>query len=176
MKNNILDAAEARARRAGYSGFSFREVADDVGIKSASVHYHFPTKEDLAEALAQRYFARTVAQLGDPAARTPRAAVRHLADIFIAANETDDQMCLCGLFAAEGASLPPQVATKVAEFFDLITKWLETALKPARAAPKALEIISALEGALLISRVHRDPRLLRTVISSLLRRGPNATR
>ncbi|WP_157628311.1 helix-turn-helix domain-containing protein, partial [Ensifer sp. BR816] len=46
-----MDAAEERIRRAGYSGFSFREIAADVGVKSASVHYHFPTKERLAAAV-----------------------------------------------------------------------------------------------------------------------------
>lgn len=172
MKDQILDAAEARARRAGYNGFSFREIAEDVGIKSASVHYHFPTKEDLAAALAQRYVERIVAQLGDPRKRTPRAAVRHLADIFIAANETDNQMCLCGVFAAESGILPPQLLPKVASFFEQLTDWLETALKPGANAPKALEIIAALEGGLLMSRVRRDPRVLRAIVASLLRRTP----
>ena len=31
-------------RRGGFHGFSFRDLAADVGIKSASVHYHFPIK------------------------------------------------------------------------------------------------------------------------------------
>lgn len=172
MKDRILDAAEARARQAGYNGFSFREIADDIGIKSASVHYHFPTKEDLAAALAQRYVERVIAQLGEPARRGPRAAVRHLADIFIAANESDNQMCLCGIFAAESSGLPPQVVPKVAAFFELTTKWLEEALKPASNAPKAVEIIAALEGGLMISRVRHDPVVLRTVVASILRRIP----
>jgi TetR/AcrR family transcriptional repressor of nem operon len=172
VKDSILDAAEARARRAGYNGFSFREIADDVGIKSASVHYHFPTKEDLAAALAQRYVERILAQLGDPIGRAPRAAIRHLADVFIAANETDNQMCLCGVFAAESGGLPPQVLPKVASFFELTTKWLDTALKPASNAPKAIEIIAALEGGLLISRVRHDPAILRAVVASILRRIP----
>jgi TetR/AcrR family transcriptional repressor of nem operon len=59
MRNAILDAAEARIRRGGYSGFSFREIAVDVGVKSSSVHYHFPTKEMLAAAVARRYTDRS---------------------------------------------------------------------------------------------------------------------
>jgi TetR/AcrR family transcriptional repressor of nem operon len=170
MKDKILDAAEARARRAGYNGFSFRDVADDVGIKSASIHYHFPTKENLVATLAQRYVERTAARLGDPARLAPRAAVKHLAEIFIAANETDNQMCLCGVFAAESGGLPPQLLPQIAAFFDMIVKWLDAALKPATTAPKALEIIAALEGGLLISRVRRDPAVLRAVIAPILKR------
>ncbi|HTZ80501.1 MAG TPA: TetR/AcrR family transcriptional regulator [Stellaceae bacterium] len=170
MKEAILDAAESRARRGGYNGFSFRDLAQDVGIKSASVHYHFPTKEKLAEVLAHRYVDRMAAYLGDPAKRQPRAAVKHLADIFIKANEADDQMCLCGIFAAESGSLPPQVVPQVTAFFDLLSKWLDVALRPAESAPKPVEIIAALEGAMLMARVMRKPAILREVVAATLKR------
>ena len=55
----IMDAAERRMRKGGFNGFSFREIAADVGVKSSSVHYHFPTKENLAAAVIQRYTAET---------------------------------------------------------------------------------------------------------------------
>ena len=42
-------------RDAGVVTMSFRDLAGDVGIKSACVHYHFPTKSDLGEALVDRY-------------------------------------------------------------------------------------------------------------------------
>ena len=57
-RSAILDVAERRIRAHGYNGFSFREIADEIGIKSASVHYHFPTKADLAAAVAKRYRER----------------------------------------------------------------------------------------------------------------------
>lgn len=170
VKDAILEAAESRARRGGYNGFSFRDLAEDVGIKSASVHYHFPTKEDLAEVLARRYVERIAAYLGDPTQLTPRAAVKRLADVFIEANESDDQMCLCGIFAAESDSLPRHVLPAVAAFFEVLSKWLSTALRPAKTAPKAVEIIAAFEGAMLMSRVMRDPAILRGVVSATLKR------
>jgi len=170
MKEAILDAAESRARRGGYNGFSFRDLAEDVGIKSASVHHHFPTKEHLAEVLAHRYVDRMAAYLGDPARLSPRAAVKHLAGIFVRANETDDQMCLCGIFAAESGALPQQVLPEVAAFFDMLSRWLDVALRPAESAPKAVEVIAAFEGGLLMSRVMRDPAKLREVVSATLKR------
>jgi TetR/AcrR family transcriptional repressor of nem operon len=60
----ILDAAERRIRIGGFNGFSFREVAADVRLKSSSVHYHFPTREKLAAAVVHRY-AGEVAQIID---------------------------------------------------------------------------------------------------------------
>jgi len=50
IKTAILNAAERRMQFGGFGGFSFREIAADVGIKSSSVHYHFPTKENRAAA------------------------------------------------------------------------------------------------------------------------------
>jgi len=170
MKEAILDAAESRARRAGYDGFSFRDLAEEVGITSASVHYHFPTKERLVEALTRRYVDRTALYLGDPSALRPRAAVRHLGALFIRANEVEDRMCLCGLLAAEGGGLPEQVRPQVAAFFDLVAKWLGVALRPAKTAPRAVEIVAALEGGLLISRIRQDPAILRGIVSETVKR------
>ncbi|MEO8621144.1 MAG: hypothetical protein ABI625_08765, partial [bacterium] len=122
------------------------------------------------DVLARRYVDRMADYLGDPTDFTPRAAVKHLADAFISANETDDQMCLCGVFAAESGGLPPQLLPAVAAYFDLIVKWLGTALKPASTAPKPVEIIAALEGGILMSRVKRDPAVLRAVVSATVKR------
>jgi len=46
VKAAIMDAAERRMQQGGFGGFSFREIAADVGIKSSSVHYPLPNKED----------------------------------------------------------------------------------------------------------------------------------
>src|SRR5258705_11779220 len=51
----LTDLAEARIREAGYRGLSFRDLAAEIGIKSASVHHHFPTKAGMAAAVARRY-------------------------------------------------------------------------------------------------------------------------
>jgi len=67
-KEALLNAAESKARLGGYSNFSFRELANEVGIKSASVHYHFPTKEDLGTELAKRYTEYFLHVIGGPAA------------------------------------------------------------------------------------------------------------
>ena len=65
-RDAILDIAEAMIRNAGFNAFSTRDVANAVGIKSASVHYHFPTKADMGVAVTERYTSRFLEQLGDP--------------------------------------------------------------------------------------------------------------
>jgi len=55
-------------RAGGFHACSFREIATDVGIKSASVHHHFPAKADLGAALVARYTARVLAMFVEFAA------------------------------------------------------------------------------------------------------------
>ena len=73
-RRELLDLAETLVRTRGYNGFSYRDLAEQIGIKTASIHYHFPTKGDLGEALIENereVFARNLAQL-DAAEKDPR--------------------------------------------------------------------------------------------------------
>src|SRR5437868_439642 len=71
MKTAIMNAAERRIQAGGLGGFSFREIAEDVGVKSSSVHYHFPTKEDLAAAVVRRWTDKTSANIDDALEKDP---------------------------------------------------------------------------------------------------------
>ena len=51
--NRILDVAERLVQLRGYNAFSYADVAKAVGIRKASLHYHFATKGDLGLALVE---------------------------------------------------------------------------------------------------------------------------
>ena len=159
----ILDVAEDLARTQGYNGFSFRDLAQAVGIKSASVHYHFPTKADLGAALARRYTERFLAALGAPdePGLDPAGRLARYIETFRRSLAVDGQMCLCGMLGAEIAALPLEVANEARGFFDRNLEWLEAALTPRGAQTgrgdvethdRALTVLAALEGAMLLSR------------------------
>jgi hypothetical protein len=97
----LMDLAEARIRQAGYRGFSFRDLAAEIGIKSASVHHHFPTKAGMAAAVARRYgdrFFEMVARRDDESGDDVIAIYR---STFRSAIERDGRMCLNGVLGAE---------------------------------------------------------------------------
>ena len=161
--DHILETAESLARSGGYHGFSFRDIAAEVGIKSASVHYHFPTKADLGAAVARRYTERFLEALGDPA--DPKTAPRRLLARYAAAFReslvADRQMCLCGVFGAEIAVLPASVVAEVQGFFERNVAWLQVVLArdasrevvdEAESRRRALTILAALEGAMIVAR------------------------
>ena len=164
----ILDAAERAIRARGYNAVSFRDLAAAVGVKSASVHHHFPTKADLGAAVARRYAERFLDALGDPGdlAVEPHDLVGRYVKAFRSSLEQDGQMCLCGMLAAEIAGLPDTVAAEARRFFLLNLDWLETVLLRGQDADKAsdgesgrdraLSVIATLEGALILGRAFGD--------------------
>lgn len=156
MRDRILDAAEARVRRGGYNAFSFRELAADVGIKSSSIHYHFPTKPLLAEALARRYTERVRERLGDVIGMSAGEAKSRVSALFRDALVKDDCMCLCGLLGAERDALPPGVNAAVADFFRLIIAYLRTAFARTAHTEPPEAVLAQLEGALILARSLRD--------------------
>ena len=155
------------ARTGGYNGFSFREIAKEVGIKAASVHYHFPAKEELGVAIARRYTERFLAALGrpdDPEA-APETLIRRYVSIYRASLVDDGLMCLCGMLGAEIAFLPPAVAVEAKKFFQENLDWLTAVLERLHGADKtelarseAMRIIATLEGALILARSLDDPK------------------
>ncbi len=163
MRDQLLAAAEKRARCGGYHSFSFRDLAGDVGVKSSSVHYYFPTKADMAAALAHRYTERTQESLGSPDGITPEEAVARVTALFRNALTVDDKMCLCGLFGAERDALPPNVETAVADFFRMLLAYLHSAIGPAYPAER---LLAQLEGALILARTLRDPLVFDRVCAS----------
>lgn len=160
-KKELLAAAESRVRNGGYANFSFRELATEVGIKSASVHYHFPTKEDLGAELAHQYTEQFLISLGDPAAHMQQDEnpIEVYIDHFRHALLVDKQMCLCGLLGAESDVLPEKVKHETTRFFERNIAWLEQAYaslkeseKDNEVTRKALTTLALLEGALMISK------------------------
>jgi TetR/AcrR family transcriptional repressor of nem operon len=166
IRETLLNAAERRARTAGYHGFSFRDLAADVGIKSASVHYHFPTKADLAYELMERYRLRALDFLGE--ADGALSALDRLVQLFRLAAH-DGEMCLCGALGAASTALPPPVQQSATGFSGALVNWLKSAPDHASALPMPPEaIVALLEGALLLSVTTQDPAFFELATAPLI--------
>ena len=152
VANDIMDAAERRIRYGGFNGFSFREIAAEVGVKSSSVNYHFPTKEALTAAVLHRYTDRVAALVREETAagKDPVAVWRR---IFRSCLEAHDGMCLGGILGAGAHDLPPEVAAEVQRFFKVCLDQIEAeGLPPVKAA----ELLAKLEGAMLVANALGD--------------------
>jgi len=173
-REEILAAAKLVAQAHGYHGLNFRDLADQVGIKAASVYYHFPSKADLAAAVAKRYWQDQAAYLESLLQKVsePIEALRRYPETFRWALENDNRICLCSFMSAQFDDLPDSVKAEVQAFTDVNIAWLKKVLIVSKlAGPKAAEkraraIYSGIVGAQLMARSRADITLYDDLIES----------
>jgi len=178
-KEAILAAARRNAQAHGYSGLNFRDLADEVGIKAASIYHHFPSKADLGAAVAKRYWEDTAAELASMLAETsdPFRCLLRYPDIFRKSLESDNRMCLCSFMAAEYDDLPEAVKKEVQTFADVNVAWRGVAwlskvlsaaavVNSGESEQRARAIFAAVAGAQLIARSRSDISLFDSLIDS----------
>lgn len=170
----ILAAAKSAAQLHGYSGINFRSIAEEVGIKNASVYYHFPSKADLATAVAERYWQDTLAaleiiRLSNP---DPRQCLQLYPSIFRKSLMNGNKLCLSSFMAAEYEDLPDQVSKEVKAFADVNERWLAECLTEMDWGDdlsnkrRARAIYTAVAGAQLIARTRADLDLFDDLVLS----------
>jgi len=171
MREKILQAAEKRVRAAGFAEMSFRDVASDVGIKSASVHYHFPTKAELGEALVEEYTTRFNAFLVQLDTEALLPAIRSYIALYAKALILDEAICLCAIMGAEAIGLPREINEKTRTFFEMNLVWLENLFGKHLGAsnrPLAAMVVSALEGAIIVSSASKDRKIFDDVAEEVI--------
>jgi TetR/AcrR family transcriptional repressor of nem operon len=171
-KTKLLDVAGALVQTRGYHGFSFHDLARNVDITTASIHYHFPTKGALGQALVKRYTLLFLNVLGKPDAAPPVQCLTHYVGVF-RESLLEGRMCLCGMIGAEVDGVPAEVALEVRQFFAANLNWLTSAFQaggesPVAAEAKARLFLSTLEGAMLIARASGDPGSFDEVAKTVL--------
>lgn len=183
----ILDSAERLVQSRGFNGFSYADVAAELGVTKASLHYHFPGKAELGEALIGRYAARFAEALEQIDSSRVDAPAKLAAYVHIYSDVLrDGRMCLCGMLAADYDTLPKPMREAVIRFFDENEAWLTDVIElgreegslqldgPANEAAQAL--VGGLEGALLIARPYGDIARFNAAATRLLRSLASAER
>ncbi|HEY7598612.1 MAG TPA: TetR/AcrR family transcriptional regulator, partial [Candidatus Limnocylindrales bacterium] len=178
-RTDILDAAERLVQVRGFNAFSYADIAAELGITKASLHYHFASKAELGRALIERYserFALALAEI-DAGDGDASAKLTAYAEIY-AAVLRDRRMCLCGMLAADYDTLPEPMREAVVRFFDSNEAWLagvlaegerEGSLRLGGSEREAAQtIVSGLEGAMLVARPYGDVSRFESAATRLL--------
>ncbi len=177
---HILDVAERLAQTRGFNGFSYAHIAAEIGITKASLHYHFPSKADLGRALVARYAKNFQAATAGILASGEDALVKLKQYVLVYRQVLGaDRMCLCGMFAAEYATLPEQVQQELRRFFDENERWLTGVLEEGlrqgalqfegHARDVAGLLTGALEGSMLLARSYGDGTRFNASVEQLLK-------
>ena len=163
-KTELMIRAEELVRGRGYSGFSYADLSDAVGIRKASIHHHFPTKELLVAKVLQNYSTRYNVALAriETHYRSALDRIEAYGRLYIAG--VDNGLgCLCAALAAELEILPETLRAGTVLFFRDHINWIERIYaeglqknqvsKTLAAAEAARLVVASLEGALMIERL-----------------------
>ncbi len=170
----VLAHSRALLRTRGFNAFSHRDLAALVGVKSSSVHYYFPTKEDIGLALVEEYRAEVMALLASLEDRPVAQRLDRFARIFVDAAASGDQWCVAGMLASDVETLGETLQVEVRRFFNEVEAWLavqarllQPQLKPAAALRLGKTAMAMLEGALLLARSQGEPQRVAHAAESL---------
>ncbi len=164
-----MDLAEQAMCTRGYSGFSYADIARDAGIRKASIHHHFPTKQDLGLAVLNRYGERLVHRFGQirQSSRSGGQALAAITDLYRARADNGQMLCLCAALSSDAHAIDDRIRSALQRINDLVAGLLEEILVTGRgdrsisvgSDPKAeaTSILAMLQGAQLMTRVTQDP-------------------
>lgn len=163
----ILEVAQGILRNRGYSAFSYADISQQVGIRKASIHYHFPSKEELVKSLVQRYregMARKCYYISQSADNLEQQLIQ-FADLYRDGLEKH-QICLCAMLSADFEVLPEQIQDEIQAFFQQAETWLSALLQQGCDAglwecspspeQEAKVLIAMLQGAQLLARSAKE--------------------
>jgi TetR/AcrR family transcriptional regulator, transcriptional repressor for nem operon len=177
--DRILDVAERLVQTRGFNSVSYADIAKELGITTASLHYHFRGKAELGQALVDRYAERFTEDLQQIDRDTPNALAKleTYAGLYSGVLK-GKRMCMCGILAAEYQTLPKAMRRSVLRFFDENQRWLADVLAQGQrertlaftgsTEEVAQAILSTLEGAMLVARPYGDPARFNSTAQQLL--------
>ena len=134
VRERLLEHAQTLIQLRGYNGFSYRDLSALVGVKTSSIHYYFPAKDDLVLEAIQEYSTRTLADINaiDEALPAQKKLDRY-GKLLAKVLGEGDQICLCGMLAADIQSLPDAVRLAVQAFYRANENWLARVLEEGAA-------------------------------------------
>lgn len=165
----------------GYKNFSYADLAERVGIRKASIHHHFPGKEDLVKAVVQEY--RAEAQAGmeamDQQIKDPLVKVKAYADYWSACiKDGTSPFCICVMLAVELPTLPTDIAGEVTGHFSDLSGWLSSQLSAGEtlgvfklnetAEVEAKALMAGINGAMLAARAFDNPAVFDQIAYPLI--------
>ncbi|KTD64261.1 TetR/AcrR family transcriptional regulator [Legionella spiritensis] len=177
MQEKILATAENLIQKMGYNAFSYKDISQVVGIKTSSIHYYYPAKEDLAVAVIDWQLYQLSLFLNDlkyNSSLSLQQKLLSLVDKVMSLTLHDEmKMCLGGMLASDVMSLPEKVKVKVRSFFNILEKWIKEAISEGISDKDLFDItqleglprdlLVQLEGGLLMSRLYEDISYVETV-------------
>lgn len=182
-KQKLIDSARRLIQMRGYNGFSYADVAEEVRVRKASIHHHFPAKSDLALAVVEQSRALILEQTAALAAGNfdPEAQLRMYTGYWEKCiTDASAPFCVAGMLASELPTLPDDLGKSVRAHFVDLSNWLEIVLTrgaqmgryhlQGSARQEAESFMAMVYGAMLTARAYGDPKVFAAIVANSLKR------
>jgi TetR/AcrR family transcriptional repressor of nem operon len=177
MKSKALGLARDSLQTMGFSGFSFQTIADSLGIRKASLHYYFSSKEEMGLSLLESYIEGHKAWAEKVQDLRADEKLKKMINLFIRLAQKDQKICPVGSFAAEFNSLSPKLRKKIKEFHLVIRDWIKETIDQGKKEKSIKNktdskiladlFLSTLQGAVQLARVKGDIEAQKDVYDNL---------
>ena len=183
----ILDTAHALIADRGYAAFSYADIAQQIEVSKATIHHHFPSKQDLAIAVLRRHRFRLTENLAalDGSVAEPlerlRLYMRHWETCI---RKQTEPMCIAALLGAELPSLPVEVAKETRLHFVALQGWLQKTMEVGRkqktihlsqtASTEAEVVMATVHGAMVSARAYPSSKVFGQIVDAILGRLSSA--
>jgi TetR/AcrR family transcriptional repressor of nem operon len=179
----ILDAAHTLISDGGYAAFSYADISSVVKVSKATIHHHFPAKEDLVVAVLRRHRAR----LGEGLSMVTRSGAKPIDQLAgyiryweACIRKKTEPLCIAALLGAELPSLPKDVAMEVRLHFVDLHAWLRQILElgakqksirlKQTAADEAEVLLATVHGAMISARAYQSSEVFGQIMNATLQR------
>lgn len=160
----IMDVAQNMMQVGGYHSFSYADIAEQIGIRRASIHYYFPNKVDLVKAVLARYrntVKAGIVHLEQQELSAPEK-LKMAVEFFASLIQDGNRVCLCGVLSGELPKLPTEIHAEVQGYFTDLAEGFTRIIKEGLAAgvfqirgtveEEAQALVAGMEGAMLVAR------------------------
>ncbi|MDF2576597.1 MAG: TetR family transcriptional regulator [Chlamydiales bacterium] len=124
-KQQIFQYATTLLKKRGYYGWSYEDISKKIEIRKASIHYYYPTKENLVQDVLNSYIEHVLIKLNEIISNNLLAYTQKLEGLFelYRYNYTSkDELCLCTILTAELQILPYPLQALLKHFFSSLEK------------------------------------------------------
>ena len=165
-KQQILEIATELVQTRGYSAFSYQDLSDRLGITKASIHHHFPSKDDLGKAVAEKYSADVQAALAKAKRKSddPWVQLEGYVQLVLDIAKTRDRICAAGSVQSEINVVPKAMGKSMCSLVQYVIGWISEVITngrdhgvmefPGTSDSQAALIFSAAQGAMQYGRAH----------------------
>jgi TetR/AcrR family transcriptional regulator, transcriptional repressor for nem operon len=179
-RDKILNSAQRLIQTRSFHGFSFQDIADEVGIRKASLYHYFDSKDAIALAVLKRATDWVNARMEKVEGQEPSQRLEAYFDMFRVIHGKGERMCPGGSFGAVFGAVSSSVKTALHRFAQMHFDWLEPIVRDGVACGQfkigdqrprdvAVQIAANVQGALLTGRLTSDPYVIDNVAEEIRR-------